>query len=145
MQPVDWSHSWSNEINDCLFVPGLRKSPSLFGRVSKHRHYTRKRKRRRFDEACDDFQSLSGLSPFARKITFQLRNPCDCSRLSFRVNAAGTFELATSNDITKSNGRTTKVSMENLRPDIRELVSFQFCLPCVIQRFFRFPRFSLES
>ena len=59
-------------MNDCLFVPERRKSPSLFGRVSKHRHYTRKGKRTRFDQACDDPQSLGGLSPFARKITFEV-------------------------------------------------------------------------
>lgn len=45
-QPADQAYSRSNEINGCLFVPEPGKSPSLFVRVSKHRHYTRRRKRK---------------------------------------------------------------------------------------------------
>lgn len=54
---ADQAYSRSNEINDCLFVPEPGESPSLFVRVSKHRHYTPMKEEggEGIDQACRHF------------------------------------------------------------------------------------------
>lgn len=71
---ADQAYSRSNEINDCLFVPEPEESPSLFVRVSKHRHYTPMKEEGGEGKIRSSVPPFPhSLRPFARKITFQLR------------------------------------------------------------------------
>lgn len=119
---ADQAYSRSNEINDCLFVPEPRESPSLFVRVSKHRHYTpmkeERRRRRRFDQACRHFltrgdrlpeKSPSNYEPPLRLLSY----PCKCGVQMLELRVHG----GVSSEITDLKDRTI-LQYRNLEPDI---------------------------